>query len=303
MTPLFRELEVFFQTIRTGTVTAAATALHTSQPTASRTLTSLERRLGLTLFERRKGQVTPTPEAMALYDELESSYLGLERITARTQEIKARRNRGLNLACYPALSQAFLPEVIARFTADHPDFTASILVCGPVEARRMMESGEIDLLVCNEMRTAGDLTEIPLASARFRCALPMGHPLAARAVVKLEDLGDQRLIVLDPEPQLDWKGHQELLARLDPPPRVAFHVKRSAIAYSLVAQGLGVSILEPFSAAQWSAFGVVTRPFEPELRYNYSIYMPRDRITSGYADGFVDALKHHCARLDEVDGP
>ncbi|MHA7777866.1 LysR substrate-binding domain-containing protein [Roseibium sp. M-1] len=297
----FRELEVFFQIVRLGTLTSAAAALHTSQPTASRTLSRLERRLGLILFERRKGQVSPTPEAMALFRELEHSYVGLERISERIQEIKAQRNRGLNLACYPALSQVFVPEVIAKFARKHPDFSASILVSGPVEARRKMENGEIDILVCNEMLSAGDLIKIPLVTAQYRCALPENHPLARKDVVTLEDLRDQRLIALDAEPELDWKGHYELFARLDPPPRIDFHVKRSAIAYSLVAQGLGISILEPFSAAHWRSSGVITRPFTPSINYNYCIYMPKEKIASRYTDEFITELKKHCESIAELE--
>lgn len=293
----FRELEVFHQTIRSGTLTAAALALRTSQPTISRTLSNLERRLDLVLFDRRKGQVSPTPEAMALFRELEQSYIGLERISEKVHEIKARRNRGLNLACYPALSHVFIPEVIARFSREHTDFSASILVCGPIEARRMMENGEIDILVCNEMQSAGDLIKIPLVTARFRCALPADHELAKKEIVTLEDLRGQRLIALDAEPELDWKGHHELFSQLDPPAKVDFHVKRSAIAYSLVAQGLGISILEPFSARHWKSSGVVTRPFTPELKYNYCIYMPRGRISSEHTDNFILTLKSHCRWL------
>lgn len=294
----FRELEVFFQVMRFGTLTSAAAELYTSQPTVSRTLSNLERRLGLTLFERRKGHVSPSAEAEALYEEMLESYIGLERISTRVQEIKVKRNRGLNLGCYPALAQAFIPEVIARFAKDHPDFTASIQVCGPAEARRMMENGEIDLLICNEMRSEGDLVKIPLVTAKFRCVLPEGHPLTQKDVVTLEDLRDERLIALDAEPELDWRGHYELFALFDPPPLVAFHVKRSAVAYSLVAQGLGISILEPFSAAHWRASGVVTRPFVPEIKYNYCIYMPKNRLPSKFTSAFIDALKSHCGNLD-----
>ena len=292
-----RELEVFFLAMRSETLTAAAAALHTSQPTVSRTLSSLERRIGLTLFDRRKGQVSPTPEAIALFEELERSYVGLERISVRVQDIKTRRNRGLNLGCYPALSQVFLPEVIAKFTRSHPDFSASIEVSGPIEARRMMERGEIDILICNEMQSHGDLIKMPLVTARFLCILPGGHPLAEKEVITLDDLRHERLIALDADPDLNWEGHQKIFAQFDQPTRFDFHVKRSAIAYSLVAQGLGISILEPFSAAHWRSFGVVTRPFVPELMYNYCIYLPRDRIASRFLDDFIVALRLHCQSL------
>ena len=57
-----RELEVFRLVMELGTVTAAAEALHISQPAVSRTLQQAERRLGFPLFLRRKKRLLATPE-------------------------------------------------------------------------------------------------------------------------------------------------------------------------------------------------------------------------------------------------
>ena len=52
--------------VTSGSVTDAATLLHTSQPTVSRELARLEQLTGLTLFERVRGRLRPTAEALQL---------------------------------------------------------------------------------------------------------------------------------------------------------------------------------------------------------------------------------------------
>ena len=74
MAVLFRDPErmnlLYFSAFRavmlTGTVSAAAELLGRSQPAVSRLLDKLEAELGVTLFERRRGLVTPTSVARLL---------------------------------------------------------------------------------------------------------------------------------------------------------------------------------------------------------------------------------------------
>ena len=77
-----RQIEVFRAVMVSGHVTRAAEVLHTSQPTVSRELARLEQVLGIELFERVKGRLRPTVRALALLEEVELSYVGLDRIAA-----------------------------------------------------------------------------------------------------------------------------------------------------------------------------------------------------------------------------
>lgn len=43
----------------------------------------------------------------------------------------------------------------------------------------------------------------------------------------------------------------------------------SSAAYAMVQRGLGLALMEPFSAPIWEPFGVVTRPFRPKLTYEF----------------------------------
>ena len=80
MSVTLRHIEVFRAVMTSGSVTAAAAMLHTSQPTVSRELARFEYLTRMTLFERSKGRLRPTAQGLLLFEEVQRAYFGLERI-------------------------------------------------------------------------------------------------------------------------------------------------------------------------------------------------------------------------------
>ena len=75
-----RHIEVVLAVLREGSVTGAARLLAVSQPALSRTLKNAESRIGLQLFERRSGRLSPTPEALTLHRDIERVYREIEAV-------------------------------------------------------------------------------------------------------------------------------------------------------------------------------------------------------------------------------
>ncbi|WP_084776640.1 LysR family transcriptional regulator [Serratia symbiotica] len=75
-----RQIEIFRAVMTTGNLTEAAMLLHTSQPTVSRELAHFEKRMQLQLFARVRGRLSPTMEGLRLFEEVQRSYYGLDRI-------------------------------------------------------------------------------------------------------------------------------------------------------------------------------------------------------------------------------
>ena len=129
-----RQIDFFRAVMGTGHVTRAAELLHTSQPTVSRELARLEQVLGFALFERIKGRLKPTVRALALMEEVEQSYVGLERIAATAVALQAYAQGRLQLACLPALSHALLPDAVRRFVQRQPAAAVSLT---PIESPQL----------------------------------------------------------------------------------------------------------------------------------------------------------------------
>src|SRR3546814_1041910 len=75
----FRQIEIFHAVYTTGSISAAARALHVSQPSVSKVLHHTQSQLGLTLFTLVRGRLVATDEAHALFVEVSEI---VERLTS-----------------------------------------------------------------------------------------------------------------------------------------------------------------------------------------------------------------------------
>jgi len=109
-----RQVEAFRATMLTGSVTEAAALMTVTQPAVSRLLRDLQALLKMELFERRGTGLVPTAAAMALYTEVERSFVGLERITAAAEEIRGRRTGSLRATSALPRCRSRIPAYQAR---------------------------------------------------------------------------------------------------------------------------------------------------------------------------------------------
>src|SRR5256885_16923168 len=82
-----REIEAFRAVMQTGTTTAAARLLHTTQPSVSRLLAQMQAAAGLKLFDMHKGRLRPTAEAVELFATVQQHFLGRERIRSEERRV------------------------------------------------------------------------------------------------------------------------------------------------------------------------------------------------------------------------
>ena len=121
-----RHIEVFRAVMTTGSATGAADLLHSSQPTVSRELARLESLLGYALFERVQGRLRPNVRALALWDEVQRSWQGLERVVDRAVALGRSGAVQLSVLCLPALAHALLPAAAARLMQSRPEARLSV---------------------------------------------------------------------------------------------------------------------------------------------------------------------------------
>ena len=84
-----RQMEVFRAVMLTGSMNGAA-LLFVSQPAVSRLIAHAEQSLGLQLFARDKGKLTPTPEAQRLFEEVGPLFEEALRIDELARDLAAR---------------------------------------------------------------------------------------------------------------------------------------------------------------------------------------------------------------------
>ena len=104
-----RQLEAFDMIMLSGSVSAAATALHISQPSVSRLLQDLERDCDLKLFDRAKGRLIPTPQGIMFHEEVARSFKSARELMVAARNIRDLKQSRLRIGALAACSLEIVP--------------------------------------------------------------------------------------------------------------------------------------------------------------------------------------------------
>lgn len=301
----FRHVEIFSAVMSTGSATAAAALLHTSQPTISRELSRFEKLTGLLLFERSGGKLAPTEQAHMLYDEVRRSYVGLQRIASTADAIRHHRQWQLSVACLPAFSHNLLPQACRQLQLRHPGMQVSIT---PLEAPGLQEalSAQRYHLGLTEDSEAppGASGEI-LLQADLVAVMPEGHALCRHTVLELADFDGVDFVCLAPEDPYRLKT-DSLLRDAGVTRRLAVETHSAGAVCATVALGAGIAIVNPLTALEYAARGVQIRPLAFSVPYTVCLVTPSHRPASAGVLRCAEILRETCramqARLSMGEG-
>lgn len=291
-----RHIEVFRAVMRAGSVTDAAAQLATSQPTVSRDLARLEYLLGFALFDRIKGRLRPTARALVLYEEVQRSYVGLERVLAAATGLRDSAGTPLSVACVPAFAQALLPGVCRRFQTVSADLGISITPQESPLLEEWLSAQRHDLGLLEHDRPPPGTTLEHLLEADEVCVLPVGHPLTKREILTPRDFADQSFISLSASDPyrliLDTMFAEHAINR-----RMTIETQSAASICCLVREGLGIAIVNPLTAIEHASQGVTIRRLSISIPFLVTLARPQHRPSNPNAEVFVHALREQITTI------
>jgi DNA-binding transcriptional LysR family regulator len=284
-----RQIEAFRMVMLTGSITGASEALFVTQPAISRLVQSLESATGLTLFDRRGNHVIPTAEATALLAEVERSFVGLSRIGTFAQALRAQTAGSLRIAGMPALAGSILTRFAARFSIERPNVHISISGIPSHLVTEAVTSGQADFGYAD-----GPLDRMGLATEAISVAavaiMPRDHRLAQNDTVTAADLAGERFVGI---------GRGTLFrSRIDTalagvPRTISLETPLSHIACLLVAEGGGISLVDPYSAAEFLDKGIIAKPFTPYVDAGFVALRSPQHSASALALTFMNEFREH----------
>lgn len=275
-----------------GTVTDAAALMGVTQPAVSRMLRDLQATLGLNLFERHGMKLVPTNEGLTLYAEVERSFVGLERIAQVARDVKERRAGVLRIAAMPALMNGFLPRFAGGFLRERPKMDLSLHGIGSHLVLEQVLSGEHELGFAMGPLEHTGLIAHPMPAARMQAALPEGHRLAQKDVIHISDLKGEDFVTLDGGGRSRMRIDR-LLELHNVRPVLRAETRLSGIVCGLVASGLGISVCDPYTLREFESRGVVVRPFEPVVEFEFAAVRSAQRSFPAIAQALLDAFTAH----------
>jgi DNA-binding transcriptional LysR family regulator len=293
LTMSLRQIEVFRAIMLTGSISEAARMLFIAQPSVSRVLAVTEERLGFPLFERTRGRLFPTPEARRLFEEVEVAYTGVQRVDELVRALMEGRSGKLNVVCSPSLGVHLLPRAIAQFNRRYRELpihfeplTHNNLVPRVLFGKNYLGVSMFDI-------THPHLESEPLAEVPLVCISPRGWLDSDAPTVRLAELRER--------PWIDYRHDSPLGHMLgemfrnepggEPRPRPVVEVRSSMSACALVAEGVGVALVDPLCVDASMRTRIDVRPLYPERMLKVHAVYARAEPLSHSAREFLGALR------------
>lgn len=291
-----RHIEIFHAVMTSGNLTAAAELLHTSQPTVSRELARFEKLTGLSLFERVRGRLHPTVQGLRLFEEVQRSWYGLDRIISTAEGLRQFRQGELSVACLPVFSQSLLPPLCQPFLQRYPDLSLNIIPQESPLLEEWLSAQRYDLGLTETHATPAGTERIELLTLNEVCVLPADHPLALRKQLTPQDFAGESYISLSRSDSyrqlLDALFHEHHVQR-----RMVMETHSAASVCAMVRAGVGISVVNPLTALDYAASGVAVRRFSVEVPFTVSLIRPLHRPASALVSAFSEHLQREAAQF------
>lgn len=284
-----RQMEVFRAVMQTGSMNGAARLLSISQPAVSRLVSYTEQSLGLRLFDRSRGKLRPTAEAVLLYQEVGALYEEAVRIDELARDLATKPAGALNLGSSPSLALHFMPPIIAKLISERPGLRIRYRTLLSFDIPRELQGRHLDLAVCAVPIDHPDLVVESITTGRMVVILPPRHPLAEVEQVGLRELSAYPLILYSRQLPLGQMMNAAF-QRIGLEWRATIDILRAEQACSLVRAGIGVSVVDEFSVSKgWP--GVIVRPLTELIPLTVSLIRSRHVEPSKEALDFCRLLR------------
>lgn len=241
-----RQLEYFVNICETGSMTAASQRIHISQSAISTALSDLEITLGVQLFVRRARGLTITQSGRQLLTKARQLLANADELKSYASDLSGSLSGRLAVGCYSTLSLALLPLILDQYLTLHPHVDLDFTVGSHAELQEQIRDGRCEAALLYDYDFATDLfpadmERIVLKSMPPYALLAADHPLAQHAKISLTDLVSEPLILFDLAPSGEY--FKSMFETRDMTPEIRFRTSEFELVRSLVARGLGYSIL------------------------------------------------------------
>ncbi len=176
----------------------AAERSFVSQPTLSVALRKFEDQIGVTVFERQRGKVKPTPIGERIIEQARRVLAEAQMLESIASEGQDELSGRLRLGAIYTVGPYLLPRLIPALKQVAPNMPLAIEENYTSVLSAMLSRNELDLIIVAEPFSPPGVSTWPLYDEAFVVAMPPQHPWAKRASIDTRELADENLLLLGP---------------------------------------------------------------------------------------------------------
>ncbi len=197
-------LEILAATVDNGGLTEGAKALNKSQPSVSRSLSALEKRLGITLFEPNRKPLKPTKFCLQLAEQGRKIHSAGKEVSALVALHKSGRSGVVRLAGTPIFMDGVIAPIVAAFQSKLPEIEIQQSYGYLADLLLQLQSGNLNIAIApiRVTEVPRGLTAHQILPGKNVIACRVGHPLTRAPEVKLSEIAKYPWIAPPPDSPL-----------------------------------------------------------------------------------------------------
>jgi DNA-binding transcriptional LysR family regulator len=248
----FRQVRYFIATADAGKVSLAAANLNVSQSAITAAIKTLEEDLEARLFERHSTGVTLTYEGHQFLQHARNIVAAVSEATRAPRRAGRSVEGEVRLGLTYTVAGYFLPQILARFARVFPGITVQMQEIPRDDIERGIIDGDLDIAVMlvSNLQNRHEIDSEVLIRSRRRLWLCADHRLKERETVSLAEIAEEPYVMLT----VDEANHTAMRYWLPTAhrPNVIFETSSVEAVRSMVATGMGVTILSDMVYRPWS---------------------------------------------------
>lgn len=283
-------LELLVAVSEHGSLSSAARAIGMAQPNASRSLTRLERSLGVILLDRRPGGSRLTVEGAVVVDWARPALESARDLMSAAESLQSQRRSKVMVAASMTVAEYLMPGWLSDLKRADPDLSVTLSVHNSDQVFDLVADGSVDVGFVETPRLPAGLHRLKVGADRLAVVVPPEHPWAAAGkTLTPQELASTALVVRE-----KGSGTRSTLDRAlkdyRPVPPTLELSSNAAVRVSVTA-GAGPAVLSIFAVRSWLESGALVEVPVAQLpleRRMHAVWKG-PRILSGPAGDLVTA--------------
>lgn len=257
-----RQLEYFMEVAKQLNFTKAASTLHISQPSLSKTIKNMEDTLGVPLFYRSAKQLELTDAGKALLTNAKTVIDAFNNLTSELTDVVNLKKGEVRIGIPPIIGAAFFSTIISQYIESYPGIQVTLTEVGSKKIKDGVDEGTLDIgLICNLPIQKGSFETIKLLKDPLMLIVHHEHQLASKPFITFKEIESEPLI----QYRHDFSLHDSIMeecARHGFYPHIVCESSQKDFMIEMVEAKLGVALLPSKICANIINENIVSIPIE-----------------------------------------
>lgn len=287
-----RHLRYFVAVAEAGSLTVAASKLHTAQPSLSRQIRDLEYEVGTQLMTRNARGIELTAAGQAFLDHARLALIQVEATCEAARRAAKPTKPTFALGFLTGQEIDWLPEVMRVLRDELPNIDITVSSRYSPELADALMSGKLDVAFLRPEANAAGLIYTVVSKEPLVVILPSDHRLASRKVIDPKEIAGETLISVSSTAPALRAVIDDYLKRSGIETKPEHEVDHLAMAMSLISSTRSVALL-PAYARNFLPGSVISRPLGGDV--------PTIDLVVGYNKANTSPiLKLFLSRIDDL---